>query len=148
MPTTPDRVYIDKEDRSLYEKIENENIFKEKTRKEQFLFAMAIGFENDIKQPLSNKESSGLFLLKDLGPEDKALINAVALHESNSIEVLADKGKVFKIAEEYAHAGIKLLVDKIESTQFGSFHKQLEKELHEIYGRLFSNKDNGKNIIS
>jgi len=135
MPTMPDRVYIDKEDRSLYEKIENENMFKEKTRKEQFLFAMAIGFESKFKRPFNTRE--GFFLIKDLRPEDEALINAVALHENNSVEVLSDKEKVFKIAEEYAHAGIKLLADRIESMQSGSFYKQFDKELHEIYDGFF-----------
>ena len=35
--------------------------------------------------------------------------------------------KAYKIAEEYAHAGIKLLVDKIESVEFGSFGSNLKK---------------------
>lgn len=137
MSTEPDRFCIDKEDRVLYEKISGESMFKGKNRKEQFLIAMAIGFHNGVRQSLSNRESGGLFLDKDLRREDEALINALALHEDNSAEVLADKGKVFTIAEEYAHAGIKLLVDEIENTQFGSFYRQFEKELYEIYRKIF-----------
>jgi len=114
MAAIPDRVYIDKEDRALYEKVENANVleFKKKGRKEQFLLAMAIGTQDD------------------------ALMNAIAVYETNSPDVLSNKEEVFKIAEEYAHAGIKLLVDKIETTEFTSFHRQFEKELHEIYDRV------------
>jgi len=148
MVAIPDRINVDKKDRPLYEKVENANIleFKKKGRKEQFLFVMAIGFENKVRNSLSTRD--GFFLTKDLRAQDEALINAIAVHESNSTEILSDKEKVFGIAEEYAHAGIKLLVDKIETPGFSSFHKHFENELHEIYDRLFSNKDNGKDIIS
>ena len=136
MAAIPDRVYIDKEDRALYEKVENANVleFKKKGRKEQFLLAMAIGFENKVRSHLGARD--GLFLIKDLRTQDDALMNAIAVYETNSPDVLSDKEEVFKIAEEYAHAGIKLLVDKIETTEFTSFHRQFEKELHETYDRV------------
>ena len=65
------------------------------------------------------------------------LINSVALRESGNIGVLSDKASVFKVAEEYAHAGIKLLVDMTKGTQHGTFHKHFERELHMIYSELF-----------
>lgn len=129
-----DRLYIDVNDRELYDKIEEQEMFKGRTRKEQFLFAMALGVRNDITIPLRTKE--GFFLVKDLRPEDEALINAVVLWNEGSADILSDKEKAYKIAEEYAHAGIKLLVDKIESVEFGSFWKQFEKELYEIYEKV------------
>jgi len=135
--TIPDRLYIDRDDRKLYEKIEKEDVFKGRTRKEEFLFAMAIGFKNKVKRSLKMKE--GFFLTKDLKPEDETLINVIAIWGSNSVEVLlSNKEKVFEIAEEYAHGGIRLLHDSIESTQYGSFSKQFEKTLHEIYEELMS----------
>lgn len=131
MNKTPDRIHVEKGEReNLYDKID---LFKGKSRKEQFLYAMAIGFKNKVNRPLETKE--GFFLIKDMRPEDEALINAVAI-TTNSPEVLSDREEVFKIAEEYAHAGIKILYEKIKSTQFGSFDKQLEKELLELYEEL------------
>lgn len=131
MNKTPDRIHVEKGEReNLYGKID---LFKGKSRKEQFLYAMAIGFKNKVNRPLETKE--GFFLIKDMRPEDEALINAVAI-TTNSPEVLSDREEVFKIAEEYAHAGIKILYEKIKSTQFGSFDKQLEKELLELYEEL------------
>lgn len=152
MSSTRDRICIDKGDRELYAKLQNqEDMFKGKTRKEQFLFAMSIGVKNDMRQPLTNRETGGFFLLKDLGPEDEALINIVAVLKDNSASVLSDQDEVCKIAEEYAHAGIKLLIDKIESSGFGSFDKQFEKELHELHSSHFENegnKSNEESIIS
>lgn len=140
MVIMPDRINVDKKDRELYKKLDGEEFLKfkdsggKRTRKEQFFFAMAIGFKNNIKRPLNTKE--GFFLIKDLLPTDEALINAVAIHDYGSVEILATKGEVFKIAEEYAHAGIRLLIDKIESTEFGKFEKKIEQEIFEIYNKI------------
>jgi dnd system-associated protein 4 len=138
MSELPDRINIDKKDRELYNKLDQEEILRYKggrrTRKEQFLFAMAYGFKNKIRRPLETKE--GFFLIKDLNPEDETLLNAVAIYETGSVKVLSNRAEVFKIAEEYAHAGIMLLCNKIESSSFGSFEKQLEKELFEIYNMI------------
>lgn len=139
MGKTPDRLYIARTDRDLYEKLNSEEMFKFKdkggtrTRREQFLFAMAIGFRNSVRIPLETRE--GFFLTKDLHPEDEALLNAVALAETNSCDVLLNRQEVFQIAEELAHAGIRLLVDKISGTSFGTFEKKLEKELRDLSNR-------------
>jgi hypothetical protein len=136
MSKEPDRLYIDKNDRKLYENIEldenGDKFFEGKTRKDQFIFAMATGFINNVHQPLDTKEN--FFLTKDLRREDEAIINAVALF-ANDIEILKDTEKVFKIAEEYAHAGVNILNDKIKSTVHGSFWKHYEKDLHESYNK-------------
>jgi hypothetical protein len=140
MSNIPDRIDIEKGEReTLYDTID---IFKNKSRKEQFLFAMAIGYKNKVKRKLETRE--GFFLIKDMRLEDEALINAIAINDSNSVEILANKEDVFRIAEEYAHAGIKLLFDKIESTQFGSFEKQFEKELFDAYNELDFGEDSEK----
>ena len=135
MAAIPDRINIDKADRLLYQKVVDENVlqFKEKDRKDQFIFAMAVGFANKIRRPLTAKE--GFFRTEYLRPEDEALICAIALYEGN-VEVLADKERVFQVAEEYAHAGIKLLVDELEGPGFANFSKRLERELYDAYDKL------------
>ena len=45
----------------------------------------------------------------------------------NDVEKLADKGEVFKIAEEYANAGIHFLKKDEEQAQMTSFNKILKK---------------------
>ena len=131
MVRVPDRLDIDKTDRTLYDNdiIQNE-IFEGKTRKEQFLFAMSIGFRNGVRSPLN--VGDGFFLSKDMRSEDEALIDSLALFISESEDTLSDREEVFKIAEEYAHAGIKILFDDITSMQPGSYNKKLEVELASI----------------
>ena len=138
MSQIPDRLYIHKEDRKLYEMLDEEGLLK-RTRKEQFMFVMAFGYHNKIKRHLETRE--GLFLTKDMRLEDEALINAIAINDVDSVEILSNKEEVFKIAEEYAHAGIRLLYDKIKSTQFGSFEKQFEKKIVEIHQNLNLGED-------
>ena len=129
MAKIPDRLSIDKKtDRELYDKIKKE-VFLEMPRKDQFLFAMAFGFTYKTRRELGAKE--GFFLAKDMGPRDKALINALAVAETGSVAVLANHAKVYQIAEEYAHAGIRLLHDQVTS-QPGSFYKRFERDVFEI----------------
>lgn len=150
MPQIPDRLHIDKEDRKLYDELDKENMlkFKDKggrrTRKEQFIFSMVIGYKNKIKRPLDTKD--GFFNTRDMRLEDEAIIDAIAINDNKSVDVLANREEVFQIAEEYAHAGIRLLYDRIKSTQLGgSFDKQFEKELIDIYKELYLGENSEKN---
>jgi len=139
MIKVPDRIYIDKKDRMLYNKLDQVNLLRFKgergrTRKEQFIFALAIGFDNNLSIPLETKE--GWFNTRDLQPEDRMLFNAIALYKQKTEEVLLNEIDIFKIIEEYAHVGIKILCDKVKSTQFESFSKRLEKELFDLYDKI------------
>lgn len=128
MARIPDRLSIDRSDRELYDHATiSSEVFAGRTRKEQFLFAMAIGFKNKVRRCLDSRE--GFFLAKDMGPEDEALIDAVAIYATGSADVLANREEVFRIAEEYARGGIRLLYDSVSSSQPGWFYKQLEKNL-------------------
>lgn len=132
MSKIPDRIHIDANDRDLYTKIEQEELFKDRSRKEEFLMAMAIGFENNVHIPIKKKE--GFFLRKDMSNKDEILLNLVALEE-NSIDILQNKEKVYQLAEEYAHAGIEILTNNIDSMTFGSYEKVFEKVLLELYNK-------------
>jgi len=129
--TKRDRVFIDLKDKDIYDRFVKLGFFEGKTRKEQFLFCMALGFRNNAKKPLSKRE--GFFLLKDLNPKDEALIYSVAIQSNGSADILSDIDKVYQIAEEYACGGIKILSSKI--TQFGTFTKQLERDIYDVYRR-------------
>jgi len=127
MASAPDRIYMDRADRELYDRLKNEPMFENRSRKEQFLLAMAIGFRNGAKREFSKKEN--LFLLKDCRAEDEALMFAVAVADTGDAKVVVDRARVFEIAEQYAHAGLKLLIDKVESAAYGGFEARFEKEL-------------------
>jgi len=138
MSKIPDRLYIDDKDRELYQMLSKESsLFRGKINRDQFLFTAAIGVTNNMRIPIQRKEN--WFLTKDLRPEDNALFNAIALAETESTDILSDKNEIYKIVEEYAHAGIKILSNEMVSVEFGSFHKHLEKQLNDIYSTLAKN---------
>lgn len=144
-----DRLYINKGDKEkYYDKID---VFKKigiyegkeqkkDDRKDQFLIAMAIGFQNQDRIPLK-PGGDVLTLNKYLKPEDEALINAVAIKTTGSVDVLSNKEEVYKIAQEYANEGIKFLFDDEKETKFGSFDKKLEKRLQNYYKNVNAEKE-------
>ena len=75
MSSIHDRINIEKgEIEEVYDKID---LIHDEQRKDQFILAMAIGFELQDRIPLKSKQT--LFLTKYLKPEDEALIYALAL---------------------------------------------------------------------
>jgi len=132
MKKIPDRIFRDVDDKDLYDRLKNEKLFKDKNLKEKFIYALTLGYKNNISVPIKLKE--GLFYTKDLSENDEALLSALAIYTSEKgIDILIDKAEIYKIAEEYAHAGIRLLIDNIDSTPYGSYEKIVEKELSEIF---------------
>lgn len=134
MSSTVDRLYIDENgDKKIYDNLKNnEDFFKDNnSNKELFLFAMAIGFLNKTRLGFSGKRL-GYFLEKDLKYEDIVLLNSIAVFETQSLDILNEKENIFKIAEEYAHGGLILLNDDIESVQFGSYSKNFEMKLNQL----------------
>ena len=126
-----DRLYVGKGDRELYDRLADEWVLRNKTRKEQFLLAMAFGFKSGARRELDQRDE--FFFRKDLRVEEEAVLDAVAIQAEGTLDVLSDKEKVLSIAQEYAHAGIRLLADEIEGTSFGNFEKKFEKELFEAF---------------
>jgi len=134
MKARPDRLYIDASDREKYGEIASiSSFFEDKNNKEQFLLAMAVGVHNQTRAALEKKD--GWFLRKDLKTEDEALISAVAVAEASSVDILSDHAHVYGIAEQYAHAGIRILHDRVHSVEFGTFSKQFEKYVVDIYNQ-------------
>lgn len=131
---TQDRLYLDSNDRNLIEKIVKENYFnfKEKTRKEQFLFAMVIGFNSGLDGQTIEKRDEWFFT-KYLDNTDMAMLNACAYYKTNRIDIIKDIDSVYKIAEEYAHLGVKILYDRINSEPFGALEKKFEIEFNEFF---------------
>jgi len=124
----PDRLYIDKDDKKYYDSLAKE-IFLDKERKDQFLFALAIGFKNGINQPIKSRE--GFIRTEYLNSEDITLLNSIAIYHSGSSQILCEPNEIYKIAEEYAHAGIKIIFDEATTNQPGSIFKKFELELME-----------------
>jgi dnd system-associated protein 4 len=102
-----------------------------------FLLAMSIGFRHHARLELKSRDQfiQGSYL----DAPQKSIIKAVAIFEEKDIKVLFDSKKVYTIAEEYAHGGIKILEELCNSR--GTFSKKLVSELLEEI------KENEKEIL-
>lgn len=130
----PDRLFVDDSDREIYEKCEREGIFvKGLNNKDKFIFALSIGFKNDYKRTVKMK--FGFFHVRDLRPEDEALIYSIAILK-NKIDIMSDKKNVYNLVEEYARGGIKILSDQIESGAYGSYWKHYEQEISDLLNNI------------
>lgn len=128
----PDRVYIRKADRSVYDQLNNKmksSPFYKKKNRVLYMAALVIGFTDAERLELTSKE--GYILLESLEDVDKAIIKAIAVAEEGDLNALVDKEKVYTIADEYAAGGIQLLKDEILGGGYGSYIKKLESRLVE-----------------
>lgn len=134
MDKKPDRLYRDVTDKKLYTQL-TEEVFLNQQNKDQFLLVMAFGFHSGKRRQIQERDSGGFVRVEYLTPEDEALIDAIAVFEEG-IDILNNESKVYEIAEEYAHAGIHLLYNEIESQKYGSFYKWFELELKDILDNI------------
>lgn len=131
MPQGIDRVFIEKEDKEKYNKIQENSFFQGHTNSQLFLFTLCFGLQNGAERlPLKNK--LGYFRLDSMKEEEEVLFKVLAVFETQSVEVLDDPKNIYNIAEEYANFGIKILFEELESTQFGTFHKVIEIKLNDM----------------
>jgi hypothetical protein len=133
---TVDRLNVDRSDLDDFRRLRmKDSPFAKDQNKDIFIAAMVIGFREKCKLKLRKRE--GFIRKAYLSPQDLALINAIAISEENSLNVLLDERKVFSIAEEYATGGISLLKNLIfGSDDFGSYSKKLQSEMLRDYKEL------------
>ena len=95
---------------------------------------MAYGYHNGVS--LAVKVYDAFIRTEYLQPEDWVLINSIAVEKAGTVQVLSNHEEVYKIAEEYAHAGIKLLHEQVTSQEPGSYIKRFEKEITNLSKQL------------
>lgn len=132
---TPDRLYLDKNDSDLIEKLKafgDVYNLKEAQNKEIFLLAMAVGeAAGGEGYPIERKE--GYILDKYLSIDDMALINSLAINKYKNVDIVVDKEKTYEYAQQCAHLGLKILLDEVTNVSHGSFEKRMLAKLDEMY---------------
>lgn len=107
-----DLVYIDHSVHEAYKRMTGGNDPESmpfRHMKDVFMWAMALGYKNGLRQPL-NKKKAGVFRWAQFSPQvDIPFIKAVALLASQDVHVLLNREQLLTIAEEYANAGIHQL---------------------------------------
>jgi hypothetical protein len=104
------RIKRDKSSKKMYnDLIKREGPLKGYNTSDIFLLSLAIGYSKSYPSPI--KESDPFVKPENFGKDLIPLTEAIAISESEEgIEILAkDKNEVYKLAEEYANAGIELL---------------------------------------
>lgn len=132
-----DRVYIRKDDKEVYDQLQKKDPtspFYKKENRVVYMAALARGFKDGGRLELNNRE--GFIRLTTLKEKNKAIIKAIAVQEENTLDVLGDKEKVYKIADEYAAGGLQLLKGKVLEQNSGSYVKKLESELMETFNNV------------
>ncbi len=89
---------------------------------------MAIGFK--IKRRVILKKQTNNIPFSAL-KEREWLISAIAIADTAGLDVLLDKPKIARIAEEYANGGIERLKEVVFGGLPGDAGKRIEAELRE-----------------
>lgn len=129
--STPIILYIKETEKDLYERLRNssDSPLYGFSRKKIFMLAMSIGLVEGIYSTLEGSKKETYVRAEYLDNQDKAIIDAVAIAHDGNLDVIRDQKKVFSIAEGYASGGIRSLIDRVFSGEYGSFIKRLESEL-------------------
>lgn len=139
MSKKEDRLYINEKDRETYTMLEKEksSFLYGRSNKELFLMAMIYGIMNNRKNKKFEKRF-GFVRAEYLNDEDNSnsIINAVAIKETNSLDVLLNKQEVYRIAEEYANGGLPYLKKDVFSKKEGRYVKRLEERLVDVHSKI------------
>lgn len=82
--------------------------------KDLFMWAACLGARRGIRRPLSSKVTVFRWGQFD-SDRDVPLLQAIALKAKKDPQVISNQNEVLTIAEEYANAGMRQLLDKIEA---------------------------------
>ena len=127
------RIFIDRSYHLTYQELakrpDKENSDEEKdippfeSMKNLFMLATFIGYKNKKRVPLENRVDIFSWQVLATDEEYVSLLYALAVTETNGVEVLANRNEILSIAEEYANGGIL----------------QIEKEVKEMPGDKIEN---------
>lgn len=81
--------------------------------KDVFLTSACLGFDLEWRKPLPKGDKKREIRLDTFSESDLDILKAIAIAETESVEILLDMGEVLTIAEEYAYSGIRELESKL-----------------------------------
>ena len=118
----PDRLNYSTKAKQLLEKIDENNYMglglKGISRSEIFTFAMSLGIESKTKTEVVNPYAGGLVLERSIDSKTQATMYAQFISllndPENELDAIADKGHVYKMAEQYANTGFEIIADYYE----------------------------------
>ena len=136
MVRTNSRLYIDKDSRPMYSFIRKKSSLT-LINSQIFLIALSIGYYYGAKKPLTKKHA---FINYETAPIDLfSIIMLLAIDEygEDIDKWINNPLDLFDLAEEYANAGIEILMKEVESHH----DFELEEFLTPIIVKLYENVD-------
>ena len=128
-------LYIDPETKPYYDDIRR--IYKRLKLSNSDLFSLALAFGRyyDIKKPLDRKV--GYIRLENVSKNLLALIDLLFINEFEDYNQEFFENPIFgfDLAEEYANAGIKILIEKIHDSN-EDFESFLFKKMLNLYNNV------------
>ncbi len=96
------------------------------TMKDVMLLAIIIGFKNDSRIPFT--KYGGDAIREHIFKDDMAYLNVISVLSTKDIKILLDENKEekYKMLEEYAEAGMNILVKDVFDGQYTSTNRILE----------------------
>ena len=127
------RIIYDDEDRQIYDKLKaGSGIFNNLDNIDLFAIALIYGKKAGTRTKLGKGATGRIRESTIRNSPVKELMMVIAVDETGSIDVLSDTNEYFRICEEYAKTGIKLLEqDYIENS--GDLLNDMEMEMFEFY---------------
>jgi hypothetical protein len=119
-----DRIYIMKDDRDAYKKIASRSAFRKASNSEIFMLSLALGLRGGEPKEFGGKSRDGLVVLSSFPRKYDAIVKAIAISKEG-VEVLGDPERTYTIAEEYANAGVEMLME-LSSKQSEAILSELE----------------------
>ena len=107
-----------------YQYLVKENFFD--TMKDVMLLAIMIGFKNDSRVPFT--KYGGDAIKEHIFKDDMAFLNVIAVLSTKDIKILMNENKEekYKLLEEYAEAGMQLLVNEVFTGQYTNIDKIID----------------------
>ena len=106
-----DRFYVQRDKHALFQRLSDKDEGPFEHLYHVFVFAAAYGFRYRRRVAIDGDRQHVSFWHYLSEARDVPLLQAIAVAETGSLEVLADNRTVIKIAEEYANGGIDLVDD-------------------------------------
>jgi hypothetical protein len=104
-------------------------IFAGKDQKDLFLFAMALGYYNRQKSPVTEKQNN--IPVQALNERQKWAVLPIGVIEKGDLVSLKDETSIYSLAEQYANEGMKILKSQMDKNEL-NYSKALEAELRDI----------------
>ena len=141
----PDRLYVSKDVDQIINLLDAKkylDLDKSTTsRMELFLFAMCLGIETETPTSVSPVSAGGHVLEQAIKNPDKSLLHALYIDNMDtklSIDLAADKSKVYPMAQEFANTGYQILEGYINTKSESQIFWDMIKELDEQFVKIIS----------